>query len=99
MKSSPFSFLKSFSSGKILLGLSLIVFFFWGLMFLLNDVYEYAIVGVVAEILWIPMILFLVFLPVVSIIRLFLKDAQAKWLSWISLIVGICSILLLVSEK
>ena len=93
MNSSPFRMLFPVSSGKILLGLSTFVFFFWGLISILNDVYKYAIVGVVAEIFWFPMILFLFALPVVCIIRLFLKQARAQIFSWASLLVCTGSLL------
>jgi hypothetical protein len=81
------------SSGKILLGLSTFVFFFWGLISILKDVYEYELVGVVAELLWFPMILFLFALPVIAIIRLFLKQAKAQIFSWVSLLVCVGSLL------
>jgi hypothetical protein len=93
MKSSPLNILLPLSSGKILLGLSTLVFFFWGLISILNDVYEYAIVGVVAEILWVPMLIFLFVLPIVAIIRLFLKKARAQIFSWVALLVCIGSLL------
>ena len=93
MNSSVFKMLLPISSGKILLGLNAFVFLFWGLITILNDVYEFAIVGVVAEILWFPMILFLFTLPGIAIIRLFLKEAKAQIFSWASLIVGTGSLL------
>lgn len=80
------------SSGKILLGLSTVVFIFWGLLSILNDVYEYALVGVVAELLWMPMMLFLFGLPLVAIVRLFL-NAKAQIFSWVSLLVCAGSLL------
>ena len=92
MNSSLFRMLLPISSGKILLGLSTFVFFFWGLISILNDVYKYEIVGVVAELFWFPMMLFLFALPVIAIIRLFLKQAKAQIFSWVSLLVSIGSL-------
>ena len=93
MNSPFFKMLLPVSSGKILLGLSTFVFFFWGLISILNDVYDYEIVGVVAEFFWFPMMLFLFVLPIVAIIRLFLKQAKAQIFSWVSLLVCIGSLL------
>jgi hypothetical protein len=93
MNSSFFKMLLPISSGKILLGLSTLVFFFWGAISILNDVYEFALVGVVAEIMWLPMLLFLFTLPVIAIIRLFLKQAKAQIFSWVSLLVCAGSLL------
>lgn len=92
MRSSPLNMLLPISSGKILLGLSTVVFIFWGLLSILNDVYEYALVGVVAELLWMPMMLFLFGLPLVAIVRLFL-NAKAQIFSWVSLLVCAGSLL------
>jgi len=52
---------------KIVLGLSLLTAVFWSLGQLIN-VYSFAVVGAVFEILWLPMLALLVFLPVISLI-------------------------------
>ena len=52
---------------NIVLGLSLLTAVFWSLSQMLN-VYTYAVVGAVFEILWLPMLGLLISLPVISLI-------------------------------
>lgn len=52
---------------NIILGLSLLTAVFWSLSQILN-VYTYAVVGAVFEILWLPMLGLLILLPVISLI-------------------------------
>ncbi len=77
--------------------LSILVFlFYFSAQVLISDVYKYAVVGAVFEILSIPMLALLVILPVVTIVQL-VKQKQAPKLSSIgSLLLITASILLLI---
>lgn len=52
---------------KIVISLSLLTALFWSLGQLIN-VYNYVIVGVVFEILWFPMLVLIIILPIISFI-------------------------------
>ena len=60
---------KNSNTGKIVLLLSVLAATFWCISGVVN-VYQPAIVGVIFEILWLPMLALLFLLPVVSIIFL-----------------------------
>ena len=53
--------------GKVVMGLTIFVLLFVGLSRLLN-IYQFAFVGAIFEILWLPVILLLFILPILSII-------------------------------
>jgi hypothetical protein len=74
--------------------LSIINSFFWIIGHSLN-VYKYIIVGALFEILWLPMIVFLVLLPFLSIYILIKDKWSLKSLYLYSLLIGISTILFL----
>ena len=57
--------------------LSILTFIFWCLTSLL-DVYNFTLIGVVFEILWFPMIVLLIFLPIISMIFLVKENLKLK---------------------
>lgn len=59
--------IKNNKSSKLYFLLSLIVFIFWLLSRVIN-VYQFALVGAIFEILWLPVILLTFVLPVLSLI-------------------------------
>lgn len=67
------NFLNKAITGKLLVALTVIVALFWILGNSIN-VYGSAVVGVVFEILWLPMLACLFLIPVVSIIVIFKKN-------------------------
>ena len=68
------STISNIKTAKILFGLSLLVFAFYLVgYFIIGDVYRYAIVGSIYEILWLPMLLSLVAIPLVSLL-VFIKN-------------------------
>jgi hypothetical protein len=58
-----------FLSGNVLLFLSLSCFFYWLIESRVASVYQNAVVGAIYELLWLPMIILLVALPVVSALQ------------------------------
>jgi heme O synthase-like polyprenyltransferase len=60
---------KNTNAARLVLLISILVALFWYVGQTLN-IYRYALVGVVFEILWLPMIGALFVLPVISVIRL-----------------------------
>jgi len=60
------------STAKVVFISSILVSFFWNFGQLVN-VYHFAIVGAIFELLWLPMIALLIILPVVSFIY-FVKE-------------------------
>ena len=77
---------QSAATGKIVFILSILVSAFW---FLGNavDVYHFAITGAVFELLWLPMIVMLFVLPVLSLVLLAKDHFNPKSLYLYSLIV------------
>lgn len=84
--------------GKVLLALSVFVLFFVGLSRLLN-VYQISFVGAIFEILWLPVILLLFILPVLSIIYWIQEKFNPKSIYLYSIVLGIAAIVLMVYGK
>lgn len=59
----------------LLFSITLLVLLFW-LIVGYVDVYEFKILGIIAEILWLPMIILPFALPIFSLFALFLKKIQ-----------------------
>lgn len=68
---------KLHSKNKIILLISLIVFLFWGSTIFIN-VYRFPIIGVIYEILWLPMFLLLFGLPILSIIMIIISKESLR---------------------
>jgi hypothetical protein len=60
-------FIKNTSLWKIFLTLSILAFFFWLSGYIFN-IYKFALIGAVFEIVWLPMLAILFFLPVAAFI-------------------------------
>lgn len=88
----PFSNKKT---SKIVFGLSWLVVFFWlfGNVF---DVYQFVVVGIVFEVLWLPVMLLSVVLPIVALV-LFAKDKfHLKSLNLYSFLLVLVTIMVMV---
>lgn len=59
----------------LLFSITLVLLLFW-LIVGYVDVYEFKFLGIIAEILWLPMIVLLFALPTFSFLALFLKKIQ-----------------------
>ena len=60
----------------ILGGLTVLLLIYWSLnVWVIEDVYKYAVVGAIFELLWLPMILLLIGIPIISVVFW----AKEKW--------------------
>ncbi len=84
--------------GKVVLALSVFVLLFVGLSRLLN-VYQISYVGAIFEILWLPVILLLFILPVLSLIYWIQDKFNPKSIFLYSIALGIASVVLMVYDK
>ena len=84
--------------GKVVLALSVFVLVFVGLSRLLN-VYQISYVGAIFEILWLPVILLLFILPVLSIIYWIQEKFNPKSIYLFSIVLGIAAVVLMVYGK
>jgi hypothetical protein len=91
------SFLSRPKTSRLILLLSIAVFLYYFMeKFIFTDVYKLAFVGAVYEILWLPMLLLLVAVPVGSILILVNKHSR-KGLALVSiLLIGAAIIMLAV---
>jgi hypothetical protein len=73
------SFLSRPKTSRLILLLSIAVFLYYSLSkFIFTDVYKFAFVGAVYELLWLPMLLLLVAVPVGSILILVNKHSKKR---------------------
>ena len=76
--------------------LSVLTFIYWFLVaYIIIDVYKIVIVGVIFEMLWLPMMIFLVFLPIASIIQLVKIKFTFKQLPFYSLLINSTTVTIL----
>lgn len=76
--------------------LSLLVFAYWFIVsHVISDIYKVAVVGAIAELLWLPMLGLLVLLPIVSIMQIIKNKHTQPLLPLFSLLTGIATILFL----
>ena len=77
--------------------LSVLTFIYWFFVaYIIIDVYKIAIVGVVFEMLWLPMIIFVVLLPIASIIQLVKIKFTFKQLPLYSLLINCSTIVIFI---
>ena len=84
--------------GKVVLALSVFVLLFVGLSRLLN-VYQISYVGAIFEILWLPVILLLFILPLLSLIYWIQEKFNPKSIYLYSIVLGIAAVVLMVYGK
>ena len=82
------------SLGILVVSLIVFLYYFVGYV-ILADVYKFAVVGAIYELLWLPMLLSLVVIPIASILILINRNTR-KWFALISLILIAAVILILV---
>ena len=78
---------KNSKTAKLVFLLSILVSVFWCLVQVLNDVYRFAVVGALFEILWLPMIGGLFILPIISIIQLVKEKLDRRSLYLYSILI------------
>lgn len=89
---------KNINTGKIIFILSLCVFAYWITGHVIN-IYRFAIVGAVFELLWLPMLASLIGLPVLAFIFWTKEKFSARSFNLYTIIIGITLILILVFAK
>jgi hypothetical protein len=89
---------KNSSLSKIFFILSLIVLGFWSVGQII-DVYRYAAVGAIFEILWLFMLLMLFILPIIALVFLIKEKFSFKSLYLYTIIVTVINILLMIFIK
>jgi hypothetical protein len=83
---------KRYSSGsKWVLFASILVTIFWCVA-LTSNIYHFAFTGAIFELLWLPMILFLFVLPVISIVNLIKEKKGIRSLYFYALIIQSISV-------
>lgn len=82
---------------KLILGLSLIVSAFW-LSSTLFNIYKIKVVGAIFEILWFPMLILFILLPLTSLFYLIQNKFKHGTLYWISIVILI-AIFLFINYK
>ncbi|HEY0042167.1 MAG TPA: hypothetical protein VGB71_15960 [Flavisolibacter sp.] len=76
---------------------SLLVLVYWlSVSYFIANVYDIVIVGVLAELLWLPMLVCLILLPIAAILQMAKRNSFSKLLPPCSLIIGIGTIVLLI---
>ena len=88
---------KNSKTGRIVLILSILVSGFWWLGNV-TDVYRFAFVGAIVELLWLPMLGLLVILPIMSLIFL-VKEKSNVLLYLFSILIVVATILFMVFSK
>jgi len=81
--------------GKIVFILSIIVPGYWWMGHVIN-VYSFAFVGAIFEILWLPVLLMLFVLPIISLILLIKEKVNFRSLYLYSLLIGFATILFMI---
>ena len=83
------------SSINIVFVLSLLALIYWSLATYVN-VYKRAVGGAIFEILWVPMLIATIILPIVALVQVIQKRHTHYAMPLISLIMGIISIALMI---
>ena len=89
------SFLSRPKTSRLILLLSIAVFLYYSMSkFIFTDVYKFAFVGAVYELLWLPMLLLLVVVPVGSILIILNKHSKKGFALVSILLIGAAVIIL-----
>lgn len=89
---------QSSGTSKIVFILSILVSAFWFLVYVV-DVYHFAITGAVFELLWLPMIVIIFVLPVLSLVLLAKEKFNIRSLYLYSLIIIAIVVLYMISRN
>lgn len=83
-------------TSKLVFLLSLIVFIYWVLVsYIVTDVYKVAVVGALFELFWLPMIIGLAVLPIISLIQLVKERFNVRSFSLYSFFLSIGAIIIM----
>ena len=89
---------KNSKTGKTVFILSIIVSGYWWLGQVMN-VYGFAFVGALFEILWLPVLLMLFLLPIISLILLIKEKVNLRSLYIYSMLISVTTIFFMVFSK
>ena len=89
---------KNSRNSKVVLLLSVLVSGFWWLG-KVTDVYRFAFVGAIFELLWLPMLGMFVILPIMSLIFLVKEKSNFRLLYLFSILIVVATILFMVLSK
>lgn len=88
-------FLRTKTSSIFLL-LSVIVFTFWVLTKIIENVYHYPVVGAIFEIFWLPVIALTLVVPVLSLIKWRKEKFNLRSLNFYSILIIIFTVLMVI---
>jgi len=86
---------KNSGTSKTVLILSIFISVFWWLSKLIN-IYHFAFVGAIFEILWLPVLASLFILPIISLVFLFKEKFNIKSFYLYSVLISVATILFMV---
>jgi hypothetical protein len=91
--------IRNIKTAKLLFGLSLFVIaFYWVGYIVIGDVYRYAVVGAIYELLWLPMLLCLVGIPLCSVLVFIKNKGKHRIYAALSILFIIGSFIILTSH-
>jgi hypothetical protein len=91
--------IRNIRTAKILLLLSiLLIAFYFVHFYVIGDVYRYAIVGAIYELLWLPMLLCLFGVPFFSVIVFIKNKGKHRFYAALAILLIICSFIILINH-
>ena len=91
--------LTNIKTAKLLFALSLFVIAFYLIGYIvIGDVYRYALVGVIYELLWLPMLLCLVVTPLFSILVFIKNKGKARLYAALAILMIIGSLIIMTNH-
>ena len=91
--------IKNIKTAKLLLGLSIFAFaYFLICWILIDDIYQYAAAGAIYELLWLPMLLSLVAIPLLSILIFITNKGKPRIYAALAVLLIIGSFIILTNH-
>jgi hypothetical protein len=91
--------IRNIKTAKFLFGLSLLVNAFYSIGYVVpGDVYRYAVVGAIFELLWLPMLLCLVVIPVLSVMVIIKNKGKHRIYAALAILSTIASFIILTNH-
>jgi hypothetical protein len=91
--------IRDIRTAKFLFGLSLFVIAFYSIGYIvIGNVYRYAVVGAIYELLWLPMLLSLVIIPLFGVLVFFKNKGKHRIYAALAILLIIASFIILRSR-
>jgi hypothetical protein len=91
--------IRNIKTAKFLFGLSLFVLAFYSIgLIIVGNVYQYAVVGAIYELLWLPMLLCLVVIPLFSVLVFIKNKGKSRFYAASAILLIISSIIILTNH-